>query len=152
MIEGLTYEYKGLRFVGYGEADFYGGAPCVLLPAGRRIYFPNLRHKDGEMVYDSNLGRGHTKRLYGGAALENISQALAQIVIRDNELRIARKSKFNFLAAGQVHDELIFVVKDALVPTFTKMVNHEMCQADEFFTGLPLACETDNAQDYGSCK
>jgi hypothetical protein len=103
--------------------------PCVFqrgkisLPNGLYLYYHNLRQTPDGWVYDHS---GETRRLYGGALLENIVQALARCIVMDAEVRIATRLK----AAGwwfvqlalQVHDALAYSVPDALVPAVKQIM------------------------------
>lgn len=148
MCSGCTNEYRGLRFVGRTEDE----CARIELPEGRVIYYPELyRDAGGEMFYLSNK-KNQWKKIYGGACLENVIQALAQIVIRNTELRVARKTNFKYTAAGQVHDELIYVAPDAQAEQFSKYLSLEMCVPPQWCSDVPLECETSVAENYASCK
>jgi hypothetical protein len=133
--------------------------PCVFqrgkisLPNGLYLYYHNLRQTPDGWVYDHS---GETRRLYGGALLENIVQALARCIVMDAEVRIATRLK----AAGwwfvqlalQVHDALAYSVPDALVPAVKQIMQEEMNRRPAWAPDLPLACETKFGPNYGDAK
>ena len=52
--------------------------PCVVLPNGFHMWYPNLRVTDDGLVYDRVIhGKAAPTRIYGGLLTENICQALA---------------------------------------------------------------------------
>lgn len=151
MIQGQSMVVGPCRFVGGREASLYG-APHIQLPEGRRIYYPELRYDRTveKIVYKGN--KGETKYLWGGAVLENISQALAQLIIRRIELRMIEKMQQRVWAAGQVHDELIYCVKESIAGRFADVLTRTMIQPTDWCRGLPLACETHIGDTYADAK
>ena len=118
----------------------------VILPNGMQIHYPEMENTDGDFSYNF---RGKRKRLYGGALLENIVQALARIILTNAERRLAERG---FFAALSVHDELIFctetekaeILERALIATLTAEV--------AWLPRLPLECESSTGISYGSVK
>src|SRR6185437_9553084 len=74
----------------------------ILLPNGLKLKYHNLR-KDSEGTWRYDYGPIIGKRLYGGALLENIMQALARIVVMEAATRIRQRTGMPFRL--QVHDE-----------------------------------------------
>jgi DNA polymerase len=150
MIAGNTLLYRGLRFTckQVGDGRY---VPCVELYEGRVLYYPELYvDSNNEKWYRGT--KGEWKKIYGGAFTENLSQALSQLIIRDAELRIAKRMWFEYFAVGQVHDELIYCVPEELVPSFVKIVNEEMCRPPVWAPDFPLACETEVGDNYAETK
>lgn len=85
---------------------------CVVLPSGLPLQYPKL-HVDietDEWIYEVHKREGRQwAKLYGGKLLENISQALAGEICK---LAISRAEAAGLWCAGQVHDEVIAVVKE----------------------------------------
>lgn len=138
-----------------GPGSFTFG-PCVFergriaLPNGLYLYYHNLRQTTDGWVYDH---AGKPRRLYGGALLENIVQALARIIVMDASVRIADRLKaFGIQLALQVHDALAYVVPDALVTQVGNIMKEEMNRRPTWAPNLPLACDLKSGPTYGDAK
>ena len=118
----------------------------ILLPNGLKLKYPNLR-KDNDGTWRYDYGTIIGKRLYGGALLENIIQALARIIVMDASTRIRMRSKLKFVM--QVHDELVYVVRDEALVDFTPIVHEEMVRPPEWMPDWPLAVEAIAGPTYG---
>lgn len=150
MLQGRSVTVGPVRFVG-GKEALFAGAPHIQLPEGRRIYYPDLRiDSERQIVYTGN--KGETKYLWGGTVLENISQALSQLVIRRAELSVIRKTNYKVWAAGQVHDELIYAVPESIVQPFSRLLTKIMVERPPWASALPLACETEVGDNYADAK
>jgi DNA polymerase len=126
--------------------------PCViekeaiLLPNGLRLFYHNLRRSHGEWWFEYG---GVPKKLYGGKLLENITQALARIVVMEAATRIRKRcARFSL----QAHDELVYVVPDALVEELTGVAMEEMTRRPVWMPDWPLAAESGVGQSYGDAK
>jgi hypothetical protein len=138
-----------------GPGSFSIG-PCVFLkgrislPNGLFLYYHNLRQTNDGWVYDH---AGKPRRLYGGALLENIVQALARCIVMDASTRIAARLKGTWVQlALQVHDALVYVVPDALVTLVSNIMREEMNRVVAWAPDLPLACDIKSGPTYGDCK
>lgn len=121
---------------------------CIRLPSGLLLNYNNLRQDAGSWVYDQ---KDMTVRLYGPKLLENIIQALARITTLDAALRTRRRApRYNL--AHQVHDELIYVVREEDVEWFSAILLEEMHRRPEWAPELPLAAELKTGESYGSAK
>jgi DNA polymerase bacteriophage-type len=87
--------------------------------------------------------------LYGAKLLENVTQALARIVVMQAAVRLAEQG-YRFVA--QAHDELVFVVPDNQVSQAEKAIWTEMVREPAWLPGLPLATEIGVGRNYGECK
>ena len=105
----------------------------VELPNGLRLRYP--------VVPDKNL--------YGAKLLENITQALARIVVMQAALRLARLG-YRFVL--QAHDELVFVVRNDRVEAAKTDIAFEMVRPVPWLEGLPLAVEIGVGDNYGETK
>jgi DNA polymerase len=142
-----------------GAAGSFSIGPCVFskgkisLPNGLYLYYHNLRQTTDGWVYDHS---GETRRLYGGALLENIVQALARCIVMDAEVRIAARLRamgMGFVQlALQVHDALAYSVPDAMVAAVKQVMQDEMNRRPAWALDLPLACETKFGPNYGEAK
>ena len=89
------------------------------------------------------------KKIYGGALLENIVQALARIILVRAELALAERGVY---AALSVHDELIYSAKDEHAEIINLAVNRALTAPVEWLPGLALASESDIGASYGDAK
>jgi hypothetical protein len=141
---------------GYGACDI---GPCsfqrgrISLPNGLYLHYHNLRQAaftdGGGWVYDH---AGEPRRLYGGALLENIVQALARIIVMDAAVRIEKRLRQCTGLTLQVHDALVYVVPDQFVTFVSNILNEEMNRPVEWALNLPLASELKTGKTYGDCK
>lgn len=105
----------------------------IQLPNGLFLRYPNIDES----------------KLYGAKLLENITQALARIVVMQAAVRLASQG-LRFVA--QAHDELVFVVPDGKVEESKKIITEEMIRQPKWMPNLPLAVEIGVGQNYGECK
>jgi hypothetical protein len=87
--------------------------------------------------------------LYGAKLLENVTQALARIVIMQAAVRL---NKRGYRFALQAHDELLFVVPEDEVDMAKDIIALEMTHPPKWLPALPLAIEIGVGDNYGSCK
>jgi DNA polymerase len=118
----------------------------VILPNGMQIHYPEMENTDGDFSYNF---RGKRKRLYGGALLENIVQALARIILTNAERRLAERG---FFAALSVHDELIFCTETEKAEILERALNATLTAEVAWLPRLPLECESSTGISYGSVK
>ena len=138
-----------------GNGSFSIG-PCVfekgaiLLPNGLRLHYHDLKYDNNEWTYTY---AGKPKRLYGGALLENIVQALARIVVMDAAARLRTKlATYDVQLALQVHDELVYVVPEEVAKVCEKITLDEMSTRPSWAPTLPLAAEASYGKSYGDAK
>jgi DNA polymerase len=87
--------------------------------------------------------------LYGAKLLENITQALARIVVMQAAVRLAKQG---YRFALQAHDELVFVVPDDSIGAAWGNIEREMVREPVWLPGVPLAVEIGVGQSYGEAK
>ena len=136
------------------------GPEGITLPNKFKIQYPLLRRtKDGyEYIADKRqytkaardrvLGGGESAdwvRIYGGKVTENCVQALAALVIREQMANIGMHYKLAF----QVHDEIIIVVPQEAAQAAEAKLVEVMSTAPKWAPGLPVACESGSAVNYG---
>ena len=146
---------ENIRILAGGRGSFSIG-PCdfhasrIRLPSGLDLKYHDLQNTGDGWVFSYG---GKPRRLYGGALLENIIQALARIIISDASTRIrARLSVLGIHLALQVHDELVYIVPDEFVPAVQAILTQEMDRRPTWAPDLPLASECSYGQTYGDCK
>jgi DNA polymerase len=134
----------------------------IILPNGFRVQYPALRETANGFMYISDA-RTYQKalkervltgappddiawtRLYGGKVTENIVQALAAIVIREQ----MAAAGMHFKVAFQVHDEIIVAVPEDNALADQAKLEALMSTAPKWAPDLPVACESGMAANYG---
>jgi DNA polymerase len=84
-------------------------------------------------------------RIYGGKVTENLIQALAAIVIREQMAAIGQY----YHVAFQVHDEIIITAPDSKAAQAEAKLVEIMSTPPKWAPGLPVACESGVAKNYG---
>lgn len=138
---------KGLPWRSY----YLGAQKAVLvtkeglrLPNGLYIRYNNLRLEDGSYIYDSRKG---VVKIWGGAVVENIVQALARIVVGQQMLALADTHR----PVLTVHDAAVCVVSEDEVEQAMEFITRVMSIPPDWAAGLPVACEAKFARSYGHC-
>ena len=135
---GKEYTHKCLTFR-KGEIE---------LPNGMKLLYPNLRPElDGKGKTQWVYGERATK-LYAGKVTNNVTQALARIVMTDGMLRVAKR----YPVVGTVHDEQIVLVPDAEVADAKTWVLAQMTMEPSYMPGIPLAADGGAHRRYGLAK
>ena len=135
---GREYKYKCLTF----------RKEEIELPNGMKLLYPDLRQiKDDKGRSQYVYGPDATK-LYAGKITNNVTQALARIVMTDGMLRVSKR----YFVAGTVHDEQIVVVPDAEVEDAKTWVLAQMCMEPSYMQGIPLNAEVGAHKRYGLAK
>ena len=120
----------------------------IQLPNGMKLLYPDLR------IIQDNKGRSQyvygpdATKLYAGKITNNVTQALARIVMTDGMLRVSKR----YFIAGTVHDELIAVVPDAEVDEAKTWVLEQMTMEPRYMPGIPLDAEGGAHRRYGLAK
>ena len=135
---GREYKYKCLTF----------RKEEIELPNGMKLLYPDLRQiKDDKGRSQYVYGPDATK-LYAGKITNNVTQALARIVMTDGMLRVSKR----YFVAGTVHDEQIVVVPDAEVEDAKTWVLAQMCMEPSYMQGIPLNADVGAHKRYGLAK
>jgi DNA polymerase len=133
----------------------------VTMPNRFKIQYPALRASTNGFMY-INDARTYQKavrdrvltgnieeltwtKIYGGKMTENIIQALAAIVIREQMASIGQ----HYHVAFQVHDEIIITAPEADAPKAEAKLVEIMSTPPKWAPGLPVACESGAAGNYG---
>lgn len=136
-------------------------ADGLILPNGLRIRYPALRRTNNgfEYINDPRTYRKFIKarvmgderpelswtRLYGGKVVENITQAVARIVVAEQMVKVGRR----YPVALQVHDEIVCVVPEAQAEECKRFMIEVMSTPPKWAPDLPVACEADVGLNYG---
>ena len=118
----------------------------IKLPNGMYLRYPDLRHEDREIVFGT--GR-HKTKLYGGKLCENITQALARIVVTDQML--AADNYLNNKGGQivlQVHDELVGLAPQTKAEETIHKMYDIMRTPPLWANELPLDAEGGYADNY----
>jgi len=138
LVKGHEHTYKCLTFK----------KGAIELPNGMSLLYPNLRQvKDEEGKTNWVYGEDATK-LYAGKITNNVTQALARIVMTDGMLRVAKK----YPIVGTVHDELIALVPDEEVEHAKTWVLAQMTMEPSYMRGIPLDADGGAHRRYGEAK
>lgn len=127
-------------------------ASGITLPNKMQIKYPALRATTNGFEYIADPrqfakrdGDAVWTRIYGGKVTENLIQALAAIVIREQMTAIGQK----YHVAFQVHDEIIITAPEAEADAAEAKLVEVMSTPPKWAPGLPVACESGKAVNYG---
>jgi DNA polymerase len=140
------------------------GHGYVLLPSGMKLEYaePKLvwtadeQGVGGRWEYSYRYGKCW-HRLYGAKLLENITQALARIVVMDAALRIRAAGRYRpcpwaYCFVLQAHDELVFIVPDEELKEAKRIIHQEMVRRPSWGPDIPLVAEIGAGNSYGAAK
>lgn len=125
----------------------------ILLPNGMYLNYPKLHYHEKlkSFAYWDNVKK-YWKRIYGGALIENIIQALARIVVMSQCVKIDRYlQQYGGWIVMQVHDENIGIApheNDEKSDEIFEGINAIMRQSPEWMPRLPLDSEGGYAKNY----
>jgi DNA polymerase len=136
----------------------------IILPNGLRIRYPALRRSAHgfEYINDARVYRKFIRarvigdeapeltwiKIYGGKVVENITQAVARIVVAEQMAKIGRR----YPVALQVHDEVVCVVPEEQADACKDYMVKVMSTPPKWAPDLPVACEADVGHNYGDAK
>lgn len=122
------------------------------LPNGMRLVYRDLHQDDkyGRVSWFYRYGV-KTKVLYGSKMLENVTQALAFIVVMQAAQRVRIRTKGLLRPCHQVHDELLFCVDARIADKVAYLVKEEMSREPDWLPGVPLAAAHGIGESYGDC-
>jgi DNA polymerase len=139
-------------------------AEGVILPNGLRIQYPALRRSAHgfEYINDPRTYRKFIRarvmgdetpeltwtKIYGGKVVENLTQAVARIVVAEQMAKIGRR----YPVALQVHDEVVCVVPEEQADACKDYMVKVMSTPPKWAPDLPVACEADVGTNYGDAK
>jgi len=132
----------------------------IVLPNGLRIQYPLLRRTQDGFSYCANP-RQYIKaareritgadakvdwtKIYGGKVTENVVQALAALVIREQMVATGRRYRVAF----QVHDEIVTLAEEKDQHNAEQYLVSVMSTPPTWAPDLPVACESGIADNYG---
>jgi DNA polymerase len=122
---------------------------ALVLPNGLPIRYDGLFAEQGEKGYEYKYKtRRGEKRLYGGACVENVTQALARIVVGEQMLKIAKRHR----VVLTVHDSVVSCVPEAEEDEAREYIETCMRWTPDWAEGLPVNCESGVGASYGDCE
>lgn len=138
LFEGNEYTHKCLTF----------RKEEILLPNGMSLRYPDLRREqDEEKQWNWVYGDTATK-LYPGKVTNNVTQALARIVMTDGLLRVSVRMPL----VGTVHDEGLGIVKKGEGKPALAWMIRRMTEEPKYMPGIPLAADGGYHRRYGLAK
>ena len=155
MLAGGSIRFGGPNddlFYADGSTEFFDvRIPTIQLPNGQYIFYQNLRKEVGDngrmqFVYDQFKGsQSVPTRVWGSVIDENLSQALAFVILKWQAIEIAKRGVPISL---NVHDEWVSVVPRSMAAYAVK-VHHDCMKATPSYIpdGL-LDCEVDVGINY----
>ena len=135
---GKVYQHKCLTF----------SKERIELPNGMSLLYPQLRREKDDKGRSQWVYGPNATKLYAGKVTNNVTQAVARIVMTDGMLRVSKK----YPIAGTVHDELIAVVPDDEVADAKTWVLAQMTMEPKYMPGIPLAADGGAHRRYGEAK
>lgn len=141
----LIYDMCDPSKVGTKYGPLTIGHEKLIMPNGLALEYPGLRKHNGE-GYD---GRNGFIKLYGGKLAENITQALARIVITDALLRVQEYIKpLGGNVVLTVHDELVILGPKENADKHMERIHELTVQNPTWCLDLPLEAEGGYAKEY----
>ena len=138
---GAEYEHKGvLQFRKYE----------IELVNGMRLRYPDVQpSKDakGRVQYTYAAGDRRVK-LYAGKLANNVTQALARIVMTGGMLRIDKV----YPAKLTVHDEGVYLIPEGEAKQGREFIHAEMVRAPKWALDIPLTADVGVGKRYGDLK
>jgi DNA polymerase len=150
---------KCLASMSRGYTDNFRALMCdadgVFLPNKTMIRYANLRREAYQYVYDGRYG---PVKIYGGKFVENVTQALAKIVVFDQMARIEQllrpmdTPEQRHRVVLTVHDEVVCVVPEDKAEWALEMMEEQMKRSPSWAKDLPISCEGGVGDSYGDAK
>jgi DNA polymerase bacteriophage-type len=120
----------------------------IELPNGMKLLYPDLRVEKDDKGGSQFVYGPHATKLYAGKITNNVTQALARIVMTDGMLRVNKR----YPVVGTVHDELLALVPDAEATEGQKWCLEQMTIVPKYMQGIPLAADGGINRRYGLAK
>lgn len=118
----------------------------ILGPNGMSLWYPRLVRHENEWTFQRPQHK-EPQKIFGGMWTENVAQFLANIIIKEKMVRIARELKL--LPRLQAHDAIGWVVhKDELSVLLPQIISM-MKEAPTWWPDLPVDAEVKVGETYG---
>ena len=147
LADGQEYDHKGALLFRKEE---------IVLPNGMSIRYPNLRQEEDKEAAERGVKRkqwvygdgAETTKLYAGKVTNNVTQALARIVMTDGLLKVSTRIPL----VGTVHDEGLGIVKKEEGEKALGWMIRRMTEEPPYMPGIPLAADGGFHRRYGIAK
>jgi DNA polymerase I-like protein with 3'-5' exonuclease and polymerase domains len=140
----------------FGTAKLECNSEGIVLPNKMLLRYPGLSlDTERNYQYDSKYG---SKKIYGAMVVENVTQALARIVVFDQMCRMNQELKARDTPAQRyrtvlsVHDETVLVVPEHDADWALQTLMGHMNTPPAWALDLPVACEGGVGTNYGDSK
>ncbi len=120
----------------------------IELPNGMKLKYPKLRMKKDERGRPQFVYGDDEIKLYAGKITNNVTQALARIVMTDGMIRISKR----YPVVGTVHDESWEIVPEHEAVEAKDWVLAQMTMEPKYMPGVPLNAEVGFHKRYGLAK
>lgn len=122
----------------------YTDKECFVLPSGRRIRYPGLNYgADSRWKYTAD---NVLTDLYGGKAVENLTQAVARDIVMEQTLKISKRGYRVVLSA---HDEAVMCVPEHEAEACLDFALTAMRTPPAWMPSLPLDAAGGYHKSYG---
>lgn len=147
--------FFGHQTIKHGILSISGvpGKGFIQMPGGTMLRYDGVEMDEEGVRYISAYRNGRDgpsvtySRLYGGLLVENVTQALARLLLAGQMLQIAKLPTRPRIATT-THDEVLLVVKDAQAEKTLAAVKKIMSTPPDWAQGLPLAVDAHISQEY----
>jgi len=151
MLQYMLYDMDG----DFGVLRVVGKENRIYFPNGMYLEYPGLSmSNDGYVYFDYEnadvLARGGRpnpkkgKKIYGGALAENITQALARIIVGEQILKVAKKYRIISMS----HDEILALAHRLVAESSLAFILSQMMTPPTWCPDLPLGAEGGFAREY----
>ena len=120
----------------------------IILPNGMSLLYPRLRRKKDETGRQQWVYGEDETKLYAGKITNNVTQAVARIVMTDGMLRVSKR----YPVVGTVHDELLAIASDEEANDAKTWVLAQMVMEPRYLPGIPLGADGGVHRRYGLAK
>jgi len=146
VVDPAVARFGGRRTIAHKCLEF--GEGRIQLPSGLALKYPDLNGSPDEKGrVQWTYGPRH-KKLYGGKVVENITQAVARIIMTDGMLR----SQKRYPCVLSAHDEGVSLVPEEEADSAVKWIREQMIKEPRYMPGLPLEVTIGYAKRYGEAK
>jgi DNA polymerase len=132
--------------------------PCVILPSGNYLKYPNLRaifkspfEETQVEGFEYGMGGVYSK-VYGALMVENIVQSLSRDILGDMIVRLGKLMQADEQFVNLVHDEVVMVIREDRAEWFAEETKKIMRVNPEWFPDVPLDCTVDIGDNYAEAK
>lgn len=141
----LAYCLEGTPFQ-FGEAPkILVGLQEMILPNGMKLRYGGLKQeKTRRGVQYTKQGKNFPEKVYGGLVVENLTQAIARIIMTDAMLKI--KKRYRIVLT--VHDELVCCVPEVQATECYRFMIECLTAPPKYMPDIPLNAAGGWAKNY----